>query len=231
MNVLRRSIIDFKNRHQGEDLWVIGAAASMNYVSPRFFHNKITIGVNNVYRRFPCTYLVRKEQSGADEAQASGIPLLLSEYDCGFRSRGRNAVPGPAWYFSHAENDCDHPDLSVVGTDRIVVSYSTIGSALHLAAYMGAANILICGHDGGTLDGSLTFDSYHDEAIHVDWYKSFVRVAVRQSRDLRGRLREVYGCEIYSLNPFIGFDWEGHRFDPGDESMTVLRTETDPVKT
>ncbi|MDA0834415.1 MAG: hypothetical protein O2955_21775 [Planctomycetota bacterium] len=211
---LRRPVAEFCQRHAGEDIWVIAAAASMDYVEPEFFANKCVIGVNDVFKKYPCDYLVRKETSGAAEAFASGIPLIISEYDCGNRNGARNAADGTAWYYDHVHNECTAIDLSVVGTDRIVVSYSTITSAIHIAAYMGAANIIICGHDGGMLDGRMTYRGYYPEdAKFQKWYKDWVRQIMDQTRALRDRLKQVYGCQIQSLNPFIGLDLEGHRFE------------------
>lgn len=209
----RKSITELKNCHIGADIWVIAAAASMNYVQPDFFKNKITIGVNDVFLKFPCTYLVRKEAAGATEANKSGIPLIISEYDCGNRNTSINYAKD-AWYFDHVNNGCTTMDLSVVGTDKIVVSYSTITSAIHIAAYMGAANIMICGHDGGMLDGQMTYKGYYSEnPTYSTWYRGWVQQIMQQSVDLRNRLIEVYGCQIYSLNPFIGFGLEGHKFE------------------
>jgi hypothetical protein len=211
----RRFITEFKQRHTGQDIWVIGAASSMDYVEPEFFANKLVIGVNNVYKRFPCTYLVRKEKEGADEARASGISLILSEYDSGDRNAGRNEVDGEAWYFDHLQNTCNTIDLSIVGTDQIVVSWSTITSAMHVAAYMGASNIMLCGHDGGALDGKMTYDGYYPEnPEYAKWYRDWVSKIMGQTCEVRDRLQKVYGCRVYSLNPFIGFGLESHAFAP-----------------
>ncbi len=186
----------------------------MNFVAPEFFLNKIVIGVNDVYRKYPCTYLVRKEALGAEAAVATGIPLLISEFDCGNRGGNRNQVDGAAWYYDHLNNECIAMDLSIVGTDRIVVSFSTITSAIHIAAYMGAANIMICGHDGGMLDGQINYQGYYPEgSVCSVWYRDWVRQIMNQSRQLRDKLAQVYGCRVHSLNPFIGFDFEGHSFE------------------
>ncbi|MFN0196228.1 MAG: hypothetical protein ACKVT0_05750 [Planctomycetaceae bacterium] len=210
----RRFVAELCQRHAGEDIWVIGSASSMDFVAPEFFANKCVIGVNDVFRKYPCTYLVRKENTGAADALASGIPLICSEYDCGNRTASRNSVEGTVWYFDHVHNDCVEMDLSVVGTNRIVVSHSTITSAIHIAADMGAANIMICGHDGGMFEGRMTYRGYYgDDPAYQQWYRDWVRKIMQQSRILRDRLKEVYGCQIHSLNPFIGFDLEGRRFE------------------
>jgi len=33
---------------------------------------------------------------------------------------------------------------------------------------------------------------------------------------LKRRLKEVYGTNVYSLNPFINFNLEGHEYSSGD---------------
>ena len=43
-----RYIDSLKDVHKNQDIWVIGAGSSMNYVDPSFFDNKITVGLNHV---------------------------------------------------------------------------------------------------------------------------------------------------------------------------------------
>ena len=42
---LMNNVIDFKAIHEGEDIWIIAAGPSMNYVDNSFFENKVTIGI------------------------------------------------------------------------------------------------------------------------------------------------------------------------------------------
>jgi len=212
MKKYRRPIAELQNAHGGQDVWVIASGGSMNYVAPRFFEGKITIGVDEAYLKFPCRYLVRKDHERAVDAWRTGIPLILSEHDCGFYGNPRNDVPGEAWYFQHLHNACASVDVSVIGTDTIVVSSSTITSALHIAAYMGARNILICGHDCGTLDGQVQLQGYYGQDIGQG-YRNWLRLIEPHTIAVRERLKEVYGCEIYSLNPFVNFGLEGHRYE------------------
>ncbi len=209
----RKPITDLKNAHPGADIWIIAAGPSLDFVAPHFFRNRLTIGVNSVYERFPCSYLVRKERAGAEEAFQSNIPLILSEGNCGNHGE-RNEVSGPAYYFSHRDNQHQEVDLSVIGTDEIVVSWSTITSAIHVAAYMGAGTIFLCGHDCGTLDGNCTYQGYYPDGYpDHDWYQRWVKKIGAQTRLVCKRLSEVYGCHIHSLNPFVdGFALEGHIF-------------------
>lgn len=214
-----KPISELKNRHAGQDIWIIAAGASLNHVDPAFFAGKIAIGLNQVFKKFPCSYLVRKESMFSAEAFATGIPLILSKHDTGSHRGPLNSVPGPAYYFDHPDNVGVPLDCITPTGDQIIVSASTITSAMHVAAYMGAANILLCGHDCGTLDGKAAFDNYYQpgeleraaERGHI--YCKWLRDIECQSILVRDRLREVYGCRIYSLNPFIGLGIEGHRYE------------------
>ena len=44
-----RYIDSLKNKHVGSDIWVLGSGASLNYVEPSFFENKICILIFLLY--------------------------------------------------------------------------------------------------------------------------------------------------------------------------------------
>ena len=41
--VVNKSIKELKDIHTGQDIWIIGAGSSMDFVDPSFFDNKICI--------------------------------------------------------------------------------------------------------------------------------------------------------------------------------------------
>ena len=57
----------FLDLHEHQDIYVICSGKSCDYIEPSFFDNKITIGINQVYKRFNCKYYVRKEINFIDE--------------------------------------------------------------------------------------------------------------------------------------------------------------------
>jgi len=210
-----KNITELKNIHEGYDIYIVAAGASAGYIDPSFFDNKITIGVNQVYKRFPnVDYVVRKEavwnDAALEAAKSFGFKLITSKHSCGTLSYPKNE--GADYIFEHPDNKLKAIDLSVVGTDKIVVSYSTITSAIHIAAYMGAANIIIVGHDCGLLDGATNFPGYNAPIASMSFYRNFLTEIEPQTLALRDRLKEVHGCNVYSLNPFINFGLEGHEY-------------------
>lgn len=211
-----KPISELKDIHKGYDLYVVASGASAGYIEQSFFNNKIAIGVNQVWKRFTnVDYIVRKEKQGMSNAQAAskslGFKLIASQYDCGTYAFTQNTVGN--YFFQHMDNNgLKEINLDVVGTNWIVVSYSTITSAIHIAAYMGAANIILVGHDCGLLDGEINFPGYGEAIAGETFYREFITQIEPQTVALRERLKEVCGVNIYSLNPFVNFGLEGHEY-------------------
>ena len=216
-----RELFELKNKHPCTDIYVIGSAASMDYIDPEFFKGRLVIGCNTVHHRFPVTYSVFKE-GNADQwrAAAACSTLIVSRHPFGYTNREPMyyGADFPAYYvFPHRMNYHTAVDWEVLGTDEIVVSYSTITSAIHIAAYMGAKNVFLCGVDGGRLNGRLNYTDYYTESQvsqHDSWYQGWVRDMLPQTPELRDRLRQVYGCRVYLMRPFLNFQLEGHKFEP-----------------
>lgn len=209
----RIPIMQIKNQYYGADIWVVASGASAGFVDPEFFENKLTIGVNRVWTRFKTTWLVIKEQAVLPAAIKTGSRVIASHHNCGTIANAINKARGHFYFFEHADNGLESVDLDVIGTDKIVVSYSTITSAMHLAAYMGAANIILVGHDCGTIDGQINFAGYPENLMKSEsFYKDFLSRIEPQTRAVKARLMEVYGCRVYSLNPWINFRLEDHDY-------------------
>ena len=221
-----RQIKEFKDRHKGKDIYVICAGPSSDYVPPRFFTDKIVIGVNNVFKKFPCNYVVSKDLKEhprytrmVQELKGTDVKLIFSEYHTGHLADGKNEPDIEGWYFEHLDNksaDMNDEVLSVIGSDKLVVSRSTVTSAMNFAAYIGAQNIILLGHDCGTIDGDLYDPTYTEP----DWgsannYASapkWVGSIESQTLAVKNRLKKVYDCDVISINPFINFGLEGHRY-------------------
>ena len=226
-----RSIKEFKDTHKGKDIYVICAGPSSDYFPARFFTDKIVIGVNNVFKKFPCNYVIAKDLRErprftrmVEEIKKTDIKLIFSEYHTAHLSDGKNkpnlAPEKSGWYFEHLDNksaEMGDEVLSVIGTDKLVVSRSTVTSALNLAAYMGAQNIILVGYDCGSIDGELYDPTYTESDWHsADNYTSaskWVGSIEPQTIAVKKRLKLVYDCDVVSLNPFINFGLEGHTYN------------------
>ena len=83
--------------------------------------------------------------------------------------------------------------------------------------------MILVGADCGLVDGESNYSGYLDERgnsksgdlIENDQLKWFAR----WDRDLvqvKQKLISVYGCGVYSLNPFVNYNLEGHSFTGAD---------------
>ena len=122
-----------------------------------------------------------------------------------------------AYVFSHNPRiNSLEKEIVELSDDDIVVSKSSVTSLIHVAAYMGAKNIILCGHDCGTLDGNLYYEGYMED----DWISSanwpgitsWMSAIEKQSQLVRKYLMDKYDCNIYSLNPFLNLGLENHNF-------------------
>ncbi len=207
-----------ENKHTGEDIYIIASGKSVDFYDLSFFDNKITIGINQIYKMLPTTYLVRKEHRLMKDiiSQVPDTIHVISNGDCGNNNNinkqyiKQNKLN--VYVFDHDKNNCQYKGLP--DGDKIVVSWSTITCGIHLAAYMGAKNIILVGHDCGTIDGESNCSGYHtntsrnqaNEDQYINWLKKIENQTIKLKKDIKVK----YGCNIISLNPFINFNLEGH---------------------
>lgn len=230
----------YRNIHAGEDIYVIAAGGSMNYLDPRFFDGKIVVAVNEIAVRWGIpqgwqprvTYGVAKEQTTVEEVAAgtlNGEPIINTrtgqqQAPGGYRlfaslhENGHLANPArqpyPEWpnvaFFRHDMNHAEAFDVYAhwpADPDALVVSMSTITSGMHLAAYMGASNILVSGHDCGQVGPTDYVDGY--TAPTAAWKESWLQAIEKQSIAIKRELMRRYGCRIYGLSPFVTPNLEG----------------------
>jgi hypothetical protein len=155
------------------------------------------------------------------ELDSLGIPLLFAEYYQGNSKNNKKNIPEHknAYMFNHNPRVDSFIDKEIfeLTDDEIMVSRSTVTSLMHLGAYMGAKNMILCGHDCGKLDGNLYYDGY----LEKDWVSAgnwsgintFLNKCENESFVVRKYLNEKYGCNIHSLNPFLNLSLEGHKFE------------------
>ena len=227
-----------KNVHINKDVWILASGSSMNFISDSFFDNKITIALNRVCKYFQSSYIVFKEFNLELHKQIltnKSAKIICSKHRYGNLGEPINNFDFDYYFFEHTSQvgrqgiPDGWPDVNEINTthDNIVVSYSTITSALHIAAYMGAKNIIICGHDCGTIDGKSTIDGYYDdtkpqhgnEENYISWLGEIENHTVLVSE----KLKEIYGCNIHSLNPFVNFNFEGRNYHPSFKTYLLRR--------
>ena len=196
-----------KDAHRGRNIYVVGGGKSLDYYPPNFFKNKTVLAVNQASRIVPATYVVRKENS-----KTGNVPIIASKHVAGRIEGSTNKAD---YIFEHGQNDCSTINVDELHPhgNKIVVSWSTITSAIHLAAFMGASNIFLVGHDCATLDGEQTAYGYYDGVSRFTGeqdYDEWLSLIAPQTAFVRDYIMEEYQTPIIALSPFIGLKHEGH---------------------
>jgi hypothetical protein len=223
------SLEDLKNKHEGETVYVIGSGSSLAFIDPKFFLDKITITMPlvGVLHGFTPTYIFNHHHGGIEKPLKAGSVCVMIERDCETRKLWRGDKPDnllfftPAYYWclnephhncvdshGHEFNPWEHPPLP----GSLIYGSSSLHGAMHLGAYLGARFIVLVGADCGSIDGNHRIPDYEMESTeqYTRWVWSIYNEHHRLMKDW---LKEKYDCDVYSLNPFINLNLEGHKFE------------------
>lgn len=209
-----------KNIHLGEDIYVVASGKSLDYFDTSFFDNRIVIGVNQIYRKIKPTYLVYKDPKLLNEAVSSGASVLLSKHRYGNTRLPLNIIPNGAMHVYTYPHNCNTDSGSIDASNimsKLIVSKSTMTTAIHAAAYMGAKNIFLVGHDCGLINNEANFSGYYSNISETPWkdwnaYKSWLLTIEAQTIHTKALIEQAYRCNIHSINPFINFNLEGNKY-------------------
>jgi hypothetical protein len=214
------NLSDLRNLHPGETIWVLGSGPSLNFIDPEFFDDKICVTVNFVGRSFKLKsfYAYSNYHNSApfnifganlkvavllarDTLTQNPWPGELPE-NVALSESYSYAPPGSSW----------DPYKMPPPEGQIVYGSSSIHGAIHLAAHLGAKNIVLVGADCGFIDDEVNVKSYPTRTQAFS-----LKVWNRHTQVLKKWLAEKYGVRIYSLNPFINLNLEGHKFRGVDD--------------
>ena len=246
----------YLNKHKNEDIYVICSGKSCDFIDKNFFNNKITIGINQVYKKFNCKYYMRKELKFTDEVinniNKNSI-LFVTKGDCGQGNNSNKIIIDKKYKNNKNIIVCDNYHNVMRNSNRIkpehfykdnkkvnklVTTFSTITTGIHLAYYMGAKNIILVGHDCCLIDNESNFTNYHTkETLSIAWkndgqkgYNFFLSQIEKQTIDIKKLLKNNFDINMYSINPFINYNMEGHKksksFDAPAPAPAVTTTKT-----
>lgn len=216
-----------KDRHKGEDVYVLGSGASMDYIEPAFYEGKTIVATNLVGHLLgiiePWVYTHSHYHVNALEvATAHPDAIVVAPLgDRGFTGTPETRLDNVI-YYEHVGTGAEFDVENAWHDAGLIVGSSGIHGSMHLAAFMGAANIILVGADCGLIDGRSNHGKYIDEYGRTssgDLLTSDALVWLgrwdRHLRHVKRKLQDVYGCGVYSLNPFVNFNLEGHSFTGG----------------
>lgn len=204
-------IKSLKNKHKNKTIYIVGSGGSLSFINPNFFKDKLSIAVNYAGRvhGFSPTYLFSHYHEDTKinlDAESIGVTL---EFDTNTKSSWLGEKPDNLYFTPMSYIDPPgsswSPYINPTPDDGLVYGSSSIHGAMHLGAYLGAKYLVLVGVDCGILDGQHRIKDY--PTGHTPW-----AIYEAHNRQLKAWLKEKYKVEIYSLNPFINFNLEGHTF-------------------
>jgi len=196
----------YKNRHLGQDIYIIGSGQSLQFYNKDFFNGKITIGVNLTFRFIDVQYVITHHHNRLNECLESKKPVFTTLHDIGQYNKPKTDNPNVITY-KHNHNLQRHYDLRTIGTDALPVAGTIVFDAISLAHYMGAKNILLVGCDGVMINKKTNIDGYYKTGFTKQELRH-----IRKTRGLIGDYAQIlksYNINIYSLWPFTDFTMDG----------------------
>lgn len=205
-------ILPLLNTEQGKTFWVLGSGPSLNFISPQFFRDKNVVATNYVgkvfglqnYYTFSHYHHVAEEMSALNRGNKVVVLQNDTVSQKPWRHQYVNVYTTPAKDYSppgasfSPENNPPHPEGLLYGS-------SSLHGSMHLACWLGASSIVLVGADCGTIDDKHRLDGYPEG--HTPWalYDKHLRL-------VKDYLVKKYDVKIYSLNPFVNLNLEGHTF-------------------
>lgn len=204
---------DFHRRFEGADIYVLGSGKTLDYYDPAFFENRLTVGTNFGWSQTldEVDFMVTKYHEHAIRWWESGrVGTVVT-------TRGQRG---------HVNLEpLEHPDICIADHNdntverwnpaqwpqsehALVATHSSITTALHFAAYLGAKNIITVGADAGELDDALNMDGYDGNKTNHEMLRSFDQ----QNKMVADELRRRYKVNIMTMLPFVTPNMEGHKF-------------------
>jgi hypothetical protein len=200
----------FANTERGRVAYVVGSGNTASYFDPAFFDNQLTVAVNQGWAEWlpKVDYMVTKYHQTAETWVGS------ERVGCLVVSKGHTGqldqvmVPREDMLvFEHRKNRVQNFTAKDFPNKGLVVSYSTITSAMHFAALLGASAIVTVGADCGWLDDKSNVGD-HPQSITAAFATEFEF----QNRVVAHEIRSRYKIPVMSLLPFVTPNMEGHRF-------------------
>ena len=215
---------EIKNLYAGETAWVFGSGGTLNHLQPDFFRNKLVVATNLGAVRFgvqrPQFVFTHYHSCAAEAVDVASVVVTLA---------GDTLTQQP-WQGEVPDNLILIPQDSYIGPsdrwdpntshrprpDSLVYGSSSLHGAMHLAAWVGAAHIVMVGADCGRLDSQTNLDGYAALGGRGDTDR-ILSLYERDHKRMKQYLVNTYGVTVYSLNPFINLNLEGHTFAGPDD--------------
>jgi len=211
---MKKLITELKDRHKGQDIYVMASGRSLDYVCDSFFEGKLLVSNNASYKRYPSDYVVTNNYNCALGAMKSRQTVVTSERSLDNGGSIKDFTPYDHYYFYHTQySHCSAVDMSVFEKEGcLAIGATTVVSSIHFAYYLGAKNIIVCGVDSADIEGEMYYEGYDDSVLDYsaeqhNYHLSHSFNTVKQVAD---KIRSL-GVNVVGFNPFVNLAFEGKK--------------------
>ena len=223
---------DLRGRHQGETVYIVASGPTLDRYDLDFLGSETTIGVNWAFRHINhLTYQITKHHETAESCLAetkATISLVSRKNSSHTKPIESLESHARVVMFDHPPSNKSGPvnwSADRVDDDVLMVSWSTITSAMHLAALMGARTAVLVGYDGGVFPNKRNVEGYQRRSAPDLFHKHRYWAFVDQTLEARSLLEAAFPIRFISLSPFLGLDLEGTSFIGRFRSINLSRAE------
>jgi len=211
-------LAEWKGRHAGETIWILGSSAAWNYLDSAFFRDKTCIALNKVALLYNLTgaYTVSQYWQVERHAREQGwdgwvfAPHETSEYGQPEPDVPRHPKTVTLRLPPKNRDLEPFPTKGWPADDRrLLWGYTTLHPAMYFAWFLGAAHIVTVAADHGQWDGRLNADGYYPDVKPKQ--EHLFEIWVRRTNALAAELRRR-GTTVYSLLPTVNLNLEGLSF-------------------
>jgi hypothetical protein len=203
-----QTLNDLKNLWSGETVWVVGSGPSLETTPPELYDDKRVVSINmSAFYYGIKQFIIASNYSRHNEVMQKMCDdhpeHLMVTPDCDISvagnqpthpTLGNNLTFRPRWpVWNPTEGWPTDPD-------SLVVAGNSSGVAMHLAAYMGCAEMRLIGVDMAIIGGRSSYAGYVNYGVPPAFDG-----ALQQLRIVANRLRTDYRCDIVR---FVGSQWE-----------------------
>lgn len=224
---MRYSLEDFEDvtwARDSSDIYVLGSGATVSHINPSFFIGKHVIATNGIADRLGLydmpidldthTHYIYGEALELAAKYPDHV-LFCPERDQGFGDKAPEDAPENIVFYPHKNTDYNF-DVDTMWPDNkeaLLVGSTSLHGSMHLAAHMGASTIILVGADCGTLDGETNDKGYKSGNLVTSDSRQWLERWEMHLREVKRKIKEEYSVEIYSLNPFVNPNMEGHTWE------------------
>jgi len=189
------------NKHPNSDIYIVGTGPSLRVFDTQYLSNKITIGLNQAWKHLATTYsisvhpdLVVEYEKTKVKPKTKWIVKQKSEFS-------KKPLDDPNYYIFKTV-DKDFTIFHKPKEDHLFIGRGVQQTAMHVAAIMGAANIILVGVDMTDLCGD-----HHGHDQHVkfhglppsDVYLEYRRYTAAVRYELRKK-----GIKVFTMSSLLG---------------------------